>query len=272
MYNKLLLFLFLSLVWSCKKTENTRDEENPATSPIKLETLNPEIEGSKGVRFVGRVLNLNSDKIIEHGFVLYTKSSNRIDSTIHIISSPIQPGNNSLLLNDILKYDSYSNIEVKYFVKTSESYYSGEFRKFVPSYVTVVPHKDSFVQCGQLITVSGDFKNIDQSYKIYSRTISTQDMETIPYTLNNSKTEITFNIPNSLSHGDTRRYVMSNRIYADIFLGNLVVVGSISTPNINEYYYSDILRLPAYIFHQILRNFPLLQSYLDHKNLQSTLD
>ena len=241
---KYVLFLFVFIFFCCSKKEEL-NKEPIDNSPILLEILKPETLGSAGIQLGARVLNLNSEKVIEHGFIIYNNQYQTIDSVVYSVSSNIKTGFNNYLIPSTNTFVEDYSYYVRYYVKTSDKYYYSQTLGFSPSFVKVNPIKDTTTAVGEKITITGDFKAVNNSYYITSNRDYSMDGEIIPFTLNSNKTQLTFEIPNRFKHGDWRNFMLESRITTSTFLARLVILGKIESPIINEYYYNDILRLRA---------------------------
>lgn len=241
---KYALVLFVFIFFCCSRKEEL-NKEPIDKSPILLEILKPEILGSTGIQLGARVLNLNTEKIQEHGFVVYRSQYLTVDSLVYTVSSNIKTGFNNYLLDasSIGVADYYYS--VKYYVKTSNNYYSSKSLSFVPSFVKANPMKDTTTYVGDRITITGDFRAVDDSYYIISYSENSIDGNTIPFNLNVDKTGLTFEIPNSFKHGDWRKFLLGNKNTLYTFLARLVVLGKLESPQSHEFYFNEILRLNA---------------------------
>ncbi len=109
---------------ACKKDSDPTSQNSISqqVKPIKLEAIVPESQGVSGMKFLGRVLHLNDEKIIEHGFLLQEQDPFNPGLPIRLkIDKKIQIGTNELLYANIPK--TGVNYTAKYYIKTDKQEY-----------------------------------------------------------------------------------------------------------------------------------------------------
>lgn len=239
------IFAFISIfciLISCKKSSNETEVE-PIQKKIEVETLVPESIGSQKTRLLGRILTLSSEKITEHGFILTTaRDFHNSDTTWLKITDPAVIGNNSILIEN-LPVSSNDNLHrAQYYVQTKNKKHWGNIIEFVPILFKVNALEDSKVTLGQNLTVTGDFTKLDDTYYIYMRSKNSIAANPVSYTVNTSKTSISFAVPENLQHGNEIDFILANDRFMSCFLAKVTVLGTLSPPDTYEYKYSDLIR------------------------------
>lgn len=232
----------ICLLISCKKS-TTEPQVEVIQKGIELETLIPESLGSQGIKLLGRILALNSEKITEHGFMLITsKGLGAADTTWLKITDHAVAGNNSLLVKNLTIPTSGQAFRLQYYVQTKDKKYWANTSEFVPTPIIVNALEDSKVTLGQQLIVTGDFAKIDDTFRIYMRSKSSIAADPVPYTLNTNKTSISFAVPQNLKHGNEIDFILADNRYMSSFLAKVSVLGTLLPPETYEYTYNDVIR------------------------------
>src|SRR5690606_23227974 len=108
------------------------------------------------MKFIGRGLHLNEEKMIEHGFLLQKQDPFNPGFPIRLkIDKKMQVGTNELLYANSPK--TSVNYTAKYYNKSDKQEYlsGGVTFRYVP--VKLEPFADRSVHQGDVISINGDF-------------------------------------------------------------------------------------------------------------------
>ncbi len=217
------LAILLGLLMACKKDSEPTSQKSISqqVKPIKLEAIVPESQGVSGMKFMGRVLHLNEEKIIEHGFLLQEQDPFNPGLPIRLkIDKKIQIGPNELLYANIPK--TGVNYTAKYYIKTDKQEYlsGGVTFRYVP--VKLEPFAERSVHQGDVISINGDFSKIDDSYYVLGLTL-----DPIAYEISADKKTLRFTIDGRFNHGDEPIFTLVKNNTMPIYLGRVNVLAKL---------------------------------------------
>ncbi|MGH2623047.1 MAG: hypothetical protein ACRDE7_05220, partial [Sphingobacterium sp.] len=222
------LILLFSLVIGCGK-DSESNPEKVGSKPIALEVIAPQGYGSAGIKLMGRVLHLNNEKVLEHGFYLKeVKAFEETESKRVKIINKIQTGTNEVMFPNIPKFGG--DFEIKYFIQTESKEYLSSAISFNYIPITVEPFSERNISPGETISVKGDFSKVDDKYYIVSFSDNSIGGDAIPFQLSADKKSLTFTISNHFGHGDEPGFALMKNSSAPIYLGRVNVLASLLPP------------------------------------------
>jgi len=237
------LILLLGLAISCSKDSETTPEK-VESKPISLEVMTPQGFGSAGIKLMGRVLHLNEETVIEHGFLLAEKKTFENTQSIRLkINNKIQSGTNEMLFTDFPK--TAVNYEIKYFIKTQNKEYLSKALEFQYIPITLEPFSERNVNQGDIIRVNGDFSKLSDDYYIAYYIENSMSAEAIPMQISADKKSLTFTISQRFGHGDEPSFVLTTNTSMPIYLGRVNVLAELLPPAEFVLNYRDYLTFTA---------------------------
>ncbi|MCW2260064.1 MULTISPECIES: IPT/TIG domain-containing protein [Sphingobacterium] len=245
-YTKKYVFLFapffmaiiLSITSSCKK-ENTTTIFDTRSIQIVNEGVS-EISDDK-IILNGIIENLNSETIIDHGFIIKEENQQTAGTTISLGNTPkIGPFQYTYIPHT--KPELGNSFSYHFYLKTDKSYYkSGEYY-FKVDGIKII-QSGTFAQAtGDTVHIKGEFSKVDSKYSIDILDLNARQ---IPIVLNKEKTQLSFVMPATLGTHNKIVKATLNRYESTKFysrpLINLRTLGRITAPTkLNYFLYEPV--------------------------------
>ncbi|WP_270090815.1 hypothetical protein [Sphingobacterium sp. SYP-B4668] len=246
---------------ACKKTEENTPED---TTPVQLETLGADVANHTHIVLAGRILYLNNEKVLDHGFVVKSFYTNPALEYKYSLGSSLQIGKVSKKIDTSKDLRTAGSGSYQFYIETDKGIYYGESVRYDISGVFIDYQHGLRASAGEVITIHGDFESIKSPFTLYS---DYNSPKVISYELSVNKQALSFVMPDGYTHGnDLSFYVQANKadsvFNSSIPIAKIKVLGSLHAPEQYEYYYDDVLRLGskglpasfAYTFSVILGN------------------
>ena len=251
-YIILLFFVF----GSCKKDEQVIDK-----TPITVGTLEAgDLKNNHAILY-GEIHYLNDEQILDYGFKIALREETTFrtislgkEAKVGIVSYDLQ---STFKLGEIYQYIFY--------VKTDQNTYEGRPVFFTVNDIWVDNSKIQYASPGDIITIKGRFKQVDDLFKLSVGNYYGENSE-IPFTLDKDKESLTFTMPNkNLYHGASARVVLSKKInYQDVrqYLLSYKIAARLLPPDPGTHYYTDPIKLKAIgLSDHLYHDFKIIESF-----------
>lgn len=233
----MLLFFVLA---SCKKEEKIIDK-----TPITIATLEAgDLKNNHAILY-GEIHYLNDEQILDYGF----KIALREETTFRTISLGKQAK------VGILSYDLQSTFKIGevyryiFYVKTDQNTYEGNPVLFTVNDIWVDNSKLQYASPGDVITIKGRFKQVDDSFKLSINSNYSGENSDVAFTLDKEKESLTFTMPTkNIYHGEDARVVLSKKIdYQSLqqYLLSYKIAARLLPPSPGTHYYTDPIKMNA---------------------------
>lgn len=232
------LFLLILLI-GCEKEENATIVDS---KPIQLETTAPEKNAIDKIIIAGRVLHLNDEKIVDHGFICGS------GDTIHTVSlgNKLSLGKITADLTSNVRSILGTSFPYYFFIKTEKNLYKGKelelnVEGFSPDW------KDGILAVlGEKMTITGDFANINPNS--FNLIYSTYENKNVPYTLSADRSAVSFEMPLDLRTGQVTTFYFHSKEkppnqVSQYTLANITPLGIIDVPVKYEYNLNELLSI-----------------------------
>lgn len=243
------IILLFFVLGSCKKDEQVIDK-----TPITVGTLEAGDLRNNHAILYGEIHYLNDEQILDYGF----KIALREETTFRTISLGKQAK------VGIISYDLQSTFKIGefyqyiFYVKTDKNTYEGRPVYFTVNDIWVDNSKIQYASPGDIITIKGQFKQVDDLFKLSIGDAYNGQNNEIPFTLDKDKESLTFTMPSkNLYHGAEARIVLSKKInYQEVrqYLLSFKIAARLLPPSPGTHYYTDPIKLKAiglsdYLYH-----------------------
>lgn len=238
------IIILLLLAFGCSK-ESDQNSTADSDKTIKLETLEVEAFYDEKVTLCGRVLSLNSEKIVEHGFVVESLGTVSPARKEFPVSATAALGKVTLTISPAdMDLRSRQSVSYQYYIKTQDNVFFGDKIPIVFSPISFIDQPGLQATIGETISVPGDFGKIDNSYILY---VGRDNVLSVPFRVDDGGRTLLFEMPSGFAHGTQLTFNLSKREQdVDTFLAQLAtvkVLGKLNPPESYDMYLSDYLRL-----------------------------
>lgn len=231
---------------SCKKVEKIV-ETVPDNKAIQIETLINDHADESSITFSGRLLYLNDETILDHGFVLEYEYRNNVEKKEIRYSL----GNKAITgkINHTIKFpaeiENATLIKYYYYIKTNKDLYKGESTSVAFNWYNIEFNNDFIASPNDKITVIGDFKKIKDKYTLHANYDSKEE---IPFTVGNDLKTLIYTVPTDQTHGNKMNPILLNKshatgVYGSATLPSVKIVGKLEEPTDYSYMYSEKITL-----------------------------
>ncbi|MBD1421976.1 IPT/TIG domain-containing protein [Sphingobacterium chuzhouense] len=238
----LIISLALLFFGGCKKESN---DPSIDAKPIALETLAPEVATGENIMLSGRILFLNGEKVLDHGFYLKFRTfEGDTVSREYRMGNRVDPGKVNYRVPDISEIlNPYYQYTFYFYVKTDKQLYRGADVTFGISNPNFGYHRGLYATIGEDVILMGNYKDLAASHGLY---VGWDGLTEIPFTLKNNKQTLTFKMPGGFSHGQEINFVLrdkDNQHNLVASLASIKVLATLTPPANYEYFFSDRLQL-----------------------------
>src|SRR5690606_21181497 len=116
------------------------------------------------------------------------------------ISTALKAGRFTFKVPDPEDYKEGAYYTYKYFIQTDKRLYSSKPDQFVVNNLKVIAKENLIVAVGEMITVDGEFTDIEKNYDLYHSYYTHQEFK-VPFEIINSGKSIRFTIPEGVQQG-----------------------------------------------------------------------
>lgn len=214
------------------------------SKPIELETLAVETANAKQVILSGRILHLNNEDILEHGFVVESNYFGEVKTTEYKSDKKVAAGKVTFEINDGSLNNPYGTYYTYYYyIKTATNSYKGANVSIVVSDLQYNYIHGLQATIGEKIVITGKFDQLDGAYSLYAG----WDKDTrIPFALGDNNNTLVFEMPTGFAHGQEVSFNLrpnNEQNNSIATLATVKVLGQLLPPADYSFYYSDALRL-----------------------------
>lgn len=210
-----LCFIALFILGACKKVENHL--EPVETKPITFEVPKLEEVTKEGFKIACQVLTLNSEPIEDYGFIVYTASGSGKKEEKISLGKNLKVENIQYHYKPSGGFASGESYMVYFYAQTNKGYYRSfniPFKINANINVTLVTIT---AQADERITVSGDFKEVNDQFRLnYS-----YGSQSVKYEISADKKSLTFNVPKTtFAHGANLDFYLARNTTTPDYGGN----------------------------------------------------
>ncbi|WP_104383022.1 IPT/TIG domain-containing protein [Sphingobacterium sp. HMA12] len=243
----ILWLVSLCFLFSCKKVEKVV-ETIPDTNPIRIETLINDKANESTITFSGRILYLNDESILDHGFVI--EYQNYYDTRIRELAYPLGPKVTTGKITHSIQTPSEilnaNSIKYYYYIRTEKGIYKGESTSLLFYWHDIDYRDDIIASPDDKITINGNFEKIKDKYTLNIN--DDNNRQEIPFTLGKDLKTLVFQMPANQTHGNRVSFVLQNKIhpsglYGSTMLATVKVIGKLNEPTNYNFMYNDKITL-----------------------------
>lgn len=243
----ILWLVSLCFLVSCKKVEKVV-ETIPDTNPIRIETLiNGNADESK-ITFSGRILYLNDESIIDHGFVVECQKyyDTSIKELVYSLGSMAKTGMITHTIQTPKEILNSNSVKYYYYIKTDKGIYKGETTSLLFYWPDIEYRDDIIAYANDKITITGNFEKVKDNYTLNIN--DDNNRQEIPFTLGKDLKTLVFQLPANLTHGSRLSFILQNKayptgLYSSSLLATVKVVGKLNEPTNYNFMYNDKIML-----------------------------
>lgn len=218
----------------------------PDTNPTEVVLLAPLSNTSNNLTLSAEVRYLNNnDIILSHGFMVDGRTGDTYIKREYPIASTLKSGSFTYKIPDPEIYKEGYYYSYKYFVKSERETYLSKSDQFRINNIKVIAKEDLKIAAGEIITIEGEFTNIEKDYDLY---YSFHEEKKMPFEIVNSGKAIRFKVPEGVKQGYNVTFRLISKNQEEPHLAAIIakafIVGTLALPTSYSYYYDDILRLP----------------------------
>ncbi|MDF2476315.1 MAG: Uncharacterized protein K0S24_1798 [Sphingobacterium sp.] len=239
----ILWLVSLCFLFSCKKVEKVV-ETIPDTNPITIETLINDNANESTITFSGRILYLNDEIIIDHGFVVECQKyyDTSIKELVYSLGTKATTGKITHTIqtpNEILNSNS---VRYYYYIKTDKGVYKGKTTDVLFYWHNIEYRDDIIASPGDKISINGNFEKLKDNYTLNIN--EDNNRQEIPFTLSKDLKILVFQLPANLTHGSRLSFILQNKthpsgLYRSSLLANIKITGKLNEPANFNFMYSD---------------------------------
>lgn len=243
----ILWLVSLCFLFSCKKVEKVV-ETIPDTNPIGIETLMNDNANESTITFSGRILYLNDESIIDHGFVVECQKyyDTRIKELVYSLGAKAKTGKTTHTIQTPDEILNSNSVKYYYYIKTNKGVYKGESTHLTFYWYDIEYRDDIIASPDDKIILNGNFEKVKDNYTLNIN--ADNNRQEIPFILGKDLKTLVFQLPANLTHGSRISFILQNKVhptglYRNLLLATVKVVGKLNEPTNYNFMYNDKITL-----------------------------
>lgn len=230
----ILLFATVLVLGGCQKEEKIVVD----LPPVKIITDLPQEVSSTQLVFVGQILQLNEEKVIEHGFVLTSRAG---QETVIRLTAAATPGYIKHTYKPSRTFSPNETFSYYYYLKTEKDTYKGQSHHFFINEIKVDGERDIQATPGEQVVLRGNFKQLDESFSLR---LSQPIDQAVSYVTDEAGTSLTFTMPRNLTGylNPVGLLLVQNQQVVSM-LASIQILGVLFPPAAGTHYYTQPIKL-----------------------------